>query len=900
MAQQNQVYPYSYEVNDKKYLIRFNHMDEPIEIKYQNKQYYSIYSLNEIIGKIKEKTYKIKRYDIEKISSLTKRKKKLLKDFDIKKCLNQNINGHKLTFGKAYANFLPSIWNLFPDYEYKENNNNSNNNYNNINNNNEKEIDTIQINLYYKENITKLVLIKFNEKNIDKEQNQNQKLMEEIQKIPNEFVTSKNINNIEELNIPDDETFFKMVFILQDLVELNDLINFININYRKQIFIIIMNKNKDLHFKSKIEDILEKILKNEIKKSYFDLNNIKIIDEYNELSLTILKIYLYFNQVDDYDFIDFINKHDLLNKNIAGLEAKKKQILESEHYINIKICGNSSVGKSAFINAILGEKRVLTEQVTGTTNKNHLYICNNYHLRFFDDLGFDKGNEGNINEEIEKLSNKKHNIIIDEKMELSFGYNPDSRNEFNLLLYFFKYKNPYNIIENHLSFMKNQKAKEIPIFFVVNVYEIIDNKIFEDKKNYKEKNYVQDNNMYHILLEDFKHQLNIKKEEKEFNDIKIIPINCLEKKGFDDLFKEIYDKFKAYEIKTETFEEINGLRFENKQINLDDLKKENIFFKNIKFEDIISEQMKASVLLIKTLILRLTGQYSGELTKKQKFIFYLSRSWNYIRKFFGISGNTFYPLLKDLVKEIYAIFGEEIKDEVCNTFIKKSLEKNFHINDNGNISFKDFNDAIIKYRNLFHNTKIYMCQEKLEEDILKKSVFDIDQNNFSNIGKLLLKAEEKFFDINMDNIIKDLHKNEILDKSIDDTDDNEINEETNFLGKKEMKSIKIDNEKKEDKIKDEYELDAYEKDFNNIMEKIKNYIKKNFGEYTGGNIVDNNNDKILLKILFVELVCKDLTCELSKKSQNIWAFFYNLADEYNKAIKGLNDLSELFKEEKNI
>ena len=59
----------------------------------------------------------------------------------------------------------------------------------------------------------------------------------------------------------------------------------------------------------------------------------------------------------------------------------------------------------------------------------------------------------------------------------------------------------------------------------------------------------------------------------------------------------------------------------------------------------------------------------------------------------------------------------------------------------------------------------------------------------------------------------------------------------------------------------------------------------------------NNNDKILLKIFIINLVCKDLTYELCEKSQNIWDFFLNLARHYNEAIEGLKKLSVNFKEE---
>ena len=85
------------------------------------------------------------------------------------------------------------------------------------------------------------------------------------------------------------------------------------------------------------------------------------------MAFSIIKIYLYFNQIDDYDFIDLINnkKYNLKNKNIEGIteiekeekddknkEELKEKEKENDHFINIKMCGVSSVGKSTFINCI--------------------------------------------------------------------------------------------------------------------------------------------------------------------------------------------------------------------------------------------------------------------------------------------------------------------------------------------------------------------------------------------------------------------------------------------------------------------------------------------------------------------------------------------------------------------
>ena len=306
-------------------------------------------------------------------------------------------------------------------------------------------------------------------------------IQKEINKIPDKFIISTNINNVDTLNIQYNNNDFKKVFILHDKTELNKkLIELIRQEFRNQLFFIIVNE-KD--YTNSIKKKLKSIFSNEGIYSYFDEKNIIELDNVNKLSLSIIKIYMYFNQIDDYDLIDFANKNELLlsERQIDGLKEEIDEITNNVHTINIKLCGDSSTGKSTFINKILDEKRALIEKSAGTTQKSNIFISKKYHLKFIDDLGFNEGKEGEVNQEIESLINEKHRIYIDENMKLSFGYNNDSRNNFHLLLYFFKYKNSYNIREAHLNFMNTIKDKGIPIIFVIND---CDDEILEDKIKY--------------------------------------------------------------------------------------------------------------------------------------------------------------------------------------------------------------------------------------------------------------------------------------------------------------------------------------------------------------------------------------------------------------------------------
>jgi len=891
----------NYNYMEKIYNITFNQIDKQIQIYFENNHYFSNYSLNQIMEKLEKEVIKISKFD--EITNINKKKKKLKNVFDIRKCMNENINKKKLKFNSSYANCISSIWELYPEDDVKDN---------------KSEKDTFQINFYCESKIYKLLLIYFNKNHIlinENEDQSNMLIQTEICKIPDKFVKSKSINNINELknenkiesmnniielkneniiesinNINEIENqnkieynnnvHYKKVFILKNIDELDDdFVNLMEVEYINQIFIIFMNinnhkkeENLKSELKNKLSDFLSENAEVDIKK-YFDWNNIRILNEYNELSLTILKIYLYFNQIDDYDLFDFINKNNIIVQNIEGLKEEMEQLNKNDHFINIKLCGNSSTGKSTFINTILGEKRSLIEGSSGTSKKNHIFISKKYNLKFIDDLGFDKGDEGKINEEIDDLKNKKHRIIIDKNIELSYGYYNDSRNKINLLLFFSRYDTPYNINSQQLKFMKNIDNKEIPIIFVIN---FCDDKIFEDKLKYKNnKNRCKSfNNKYLRLLETMAKELE-DKEQIQFIKKKKIPINCLNKKGYHSLFKKIYKLFKDSMVKNEIIEKLkSGDNYASPNKDLKNLLETNIFFKDIKSEDIISQQLKESVVLIKDLILKLTGQYSGEILLPWFAIMNSIKKYIYWRP-----KKEFYPLLTDLVFDIYDIFGEVKNKNECSEFIQKSLDNYFKISENGELDFEEFKNDIIKFRNLFYNLENnFSVKEENQNDSIKEKILKISEDNFSNIGKFFLEEEKKFFENQINDAIKAKSNDKKISIIYDDSylTENDDDEATEL--------IVVDN------------ISKYKKEFNNIKEKISNYIKKKFGIRHGESIVDNNKDKILLRIFLINLVCKQLIDELCEKSQNIWDFFLNLAEQYNSSVEGLIKLKDYYKE----
>lgn len=286
--------------------------------------------------------------------------------------------------------------------------------------------------------------------------------------------------------------------------------------------------------------------------------------------------------------------------------------------------------------------------------------------------------------------------------------------------------------------------EEIPIIFVFN---FCINEVFEDKLKYQKNknNCAHNRNKYLNLLKDINHQLSEDEEQTQFINKEKIPVNCLSKRGFKDLFEVIYTKFEDKIINEEILTLLEkGTFYASPQKGLKNLLENNYFFKNIKFEDIISNQMKSSVLLINTLILKLTGQYSGTLIPQFKFKF--TRLWNYIRQKTGFRrpNTEFYPLLTDLVSDIYKIFGEEKSEEDCNEFIKERITKYFKIDSNDNISFQDFQKDIVNYRNLFYNTKDnFELKEDTQKNILEKNVFEINDQQFSNIFNIFIRTRKE-------------------------------------------------------------------------------------------------------------------------------------------------------------
>ena len=255
--------------------------------------------------------------------------------------------------------------------------------------------------------------------------------------------------------------------------------------------------------------------------------------------------------------------------------------------------------------------------------------------------------------------------------------------------------------------------------------------------------------------------------------------------------------------------------------------------------------MKASIKLINILILKLTGQYSGSGTLIPYIKFWFSRAWNCMIKNIGFwrPSNEFYPLLTDLIYDIYNIFGVENKTlRDCNEYIRIKLFNYFNIDDNNNehhIYYNKFKNDIRNLRKLFKYSNDNFNEKDNSNQYLNGNVFDIQDNKFSEVGNFFLEQEKKFYTINLKNTLKTVGKN------IDENFDIETTMEKSNLIENEIGNKTIEKNEIEEKELIEFDKMSinYSDEFGQILERITNYIKKN---------LEDMKKEILLTIIMIK------------------------------------------------
>ena len=544
----------------------------------------------------------------------------------------------------------------------------------------------------------------------------------------------------------------------------------------------------------------------------------------------MLKIYNYFNQYGDGFFRELLYS----DIKIKGFENEFKY-LSNIHYFNILLAGFTGSGKSTFINTIIGEKKAFTlsGKSTGTYRSNY-YIHKKYPIKLIDVCGFADGTEGESNfDSLNSIYNQdNNNIAIDQYFNDIFTFFGDKRNNIHLLIYFNIYNNKYDVLPGEKKFINLAKSNNIPIIFVVNKCE---EKIFNNEDE----------------MEELKETVNDSRKGTIYEDCKTIFINCIQKKGLDELLSTIFEEYEKNIIPEENLSKLKSN--DNTIEYIQDIFKNSFFFGDFKPDDILlNDSLLTSVLDIKTLIVKFAGYYEGKLTIISSIYVFFNILYNKINK---DENNNFFPLLTNLVQKIYKNFGFEKTQEECNNFIKKNIKDYFKLE-----IIKDNNDD----DSLEGNTE----NVKGFSDEFDKYKFLKD---YSYLGKLFWNSDLNY------RLEENIESDWLINDNIED------------------------NEKK---FKDK--LFTEEEDDDELIEsdELLNYIKKDFGLYKDE---VNLSPKIIMKIkiFYISYICNELIdsiCgQLNKKGfkyKSISDFYYNVSFLYNDAINGFNGIREDLRNEK--
>ena len=703
---------YHYNYNKKNYVFNFitekreNNIIIELKIKNQDKSYNS-------------------KYDLKFLNSKLSKKKKFSNIEQFKECLINNINTYNLIIKDIYEEVIFTIWKIFPTDRSKEDSYTlimdkiSDKDLSLIFYSNYKDAETIV------KKIEKDLKIAINE-NINKPNSQ--ECIYKNNYIQN-MIFLKDDKNIDIFKEIIKEHFkykqYRTIIFFFDNNDANFIHNILLIIhefYSENIFLMIYTNQGIDEFRAFLEKELNGEINNEEKK-YFDLNNIIILNEKSDISIS--SIYRYYNQIGD----GYLKEVYELDK------SKELEYLRYSHYFNIMLFGCSGVGKSTFINTILGEKRAFEDSgKSSVTYRNNYYVHKKYPIKLIDCFGSSGKKEGEANNELLNsiYDNNHSDILIDKySYDIYDNYN-DKRNTIHLLLYFNCYggTDKYDINGEDEKMMKNAKEKKkIPIIFIINKCE---ESLFSSQR----------------VREKFEESIKKirKKKNPDFVDCNTFLINCKDKNGFDKLLTYIYDNYKIYITSNENLQYLKNGSIKKKDIK-------NIFINSKIMKDIDPEEfllnkaVKTSVLEIKKLIIKIAGNYLKELNLDWyiKFGFYFQRLYdNFINVFHK---NNYFPLLTDLVKTLFNNFNQKEKTiEDCSKYIREQLI-DFLIAENTNIDLK-INNLII--------------DENKQDNFINENV----ANNIQKFSKIFKSLTELFLNISDNfNIEDDFEKHLYLSKN---------------------------------------------------------------------------------------------------------------------------------------
>ena len=620
-------------------------------------------------------------------------------------------------------------------------------------------------------------------------------------------------NSVEKLKIVVTENLqklkkkFRTVLVFFDFPEIGDTIqDLITELYEHKIFIIIVTNQNIKDLKTLINYKINELDDIEYKKSV-DINNIYIIkndkEEFVKINYILLKIYAFYNQKSD-KFIREYKFRNIEEKPESWLR-KEKEYLYRSHYFNIALSGQSCVGKSTFINTILGEKRAFTDENKGNTYQTSYYTLKKYPIKFIDLCGNAIGTEGKENAAKIKAGYniEINNIIVDEVDNEIFSYEKDNRNKTHLLLYLLPYEGAKDIELGDVETLKKTKDLGIMIIFVVNKSP---DDVFKKKKA-KE-----------IRLKKYKQNY----EKYGFTGYSTIFINTFSKKGLEDLFNEIYNFTCINLIPKEIMDKLKTKTISDEELN--NILDKSIFFNQKEHKDyMLNEYLINSVNDISQMLIEVGGYYLGKLkfSKKIKYVF----TKNLYEFFHHAYNSDFYPTLTLLVEKIYKNFNRPKTYKECNLYIRKTIKDYFRIKEEEEKENKDKENNDKENKDKENNDKENNDKEKNNKE-------NKDKENKENKDKENKDKEKN----NKENKNKEKNNKENKNKEINDKENKENKNNKDKENKENKNNKDKENNDKENKENKDKEInDKENKENKENKDKEKNKENKENNENKGDN-----------------------------------------------------------------